>query len=274
MEQRKSRLTTVTGKTRDQSEAERRQIQHEARFPALRSMGEARRYAAMPDSPSGLVGAGQVYEAVKAAVSAAVEGVHAFYHRLLGDEAFRRLHDAYEARDGDWSQQDTQLVLGSMEGAQAASRDRSGYLNSSGRVDGEALLVVLREQVAEHGYAYVTGPAIAAYGKGISGLLEALGEGYAAERAETDEQAIDAFHIRHNQPSGSQAGDGTPEGGQGKEGPPPPQEPVIEPLAETPQAGPPFHCPHPGCTAAPFGSERGMKAHITAKHPKAGEPVA
>jgi hypothetical protein len=88
----KSRLTTVTGKTRDEAAREARALRHQTQFPALRSVNEAARHAALPDSPSGMVGASQTRAAVQDAVAAAVQATHDHYRRLLGESRFNALH--------------------------------------------------------------------------------------------------------------------------------------------------------------------------------------
>lgn len=118
--QEQKRMTSGTGKTRQQVLAERRGLSEEAHHPgvrdALRHIAEVKAGTSRDLSGAALPGV-QINAAILSAVSAAVEATHAFYRRVLGDEAFFAAYARWQrGEDG---------------GAQ-----RSGYLNSSGDAGG------------------------------------------------------------------------------------------------------------------------------------------
>jgi hypothetical protein len=230
------RMTSVTGRTRDQIQQERAGLKQEAHHPGVRA---AKAHLAQAEQrlekagPGGMVPLSVAQDLTRVAVEGAVQAVHGLYRVLLGEDTFARIHAAREgAREGDWSPQDEQLVLtGTQDG-------RSGYLNSSGRA--EDSVQGAQEPLTADG---------------------ALATGQCSGNVEVESQG------NSNQPSGSQAGDGTPEGGQGKEGPPPQEEPDAEQQGDPPPPPPPGNplaCGHPGCDFV-AGGERGLKAHKTAK---------
>ncbi len=292
MPEHKSRLTTVTGQSREEAEAERRRTQHQSKFPSLRSANEAARHndesariAAMPQSPSGLVGAGQAHDAVRAAVAGAVEGVHDFYRRRMGDDAFNSLHGKSGALPEGWTPQD--------------AGDSAGASTLTGRGDGQPRFIGPDVEVdAEHGYRRIGNRVAESVGGEAADTIvdpgdrdvrpigivtpetapepvkktpaELLGAdstqqddggvvGGGGGRDGDDEGESDggkpnllsrvasAVGLKgDSQPAGGQASAGTPEGGKGEEDSPPKHR----------------------CDQCDFvaGSERGLKAHKTAKH--------
>lgn len=113
--QHQKRMTSGTGKTREQVLAERRGLSEQAHHPgvrqALRRIAEVKAGTGQDVSGAMLPGV-QVNAAIMTAVSAAVEATHAFYRRVLGDEAFFRAYARYQRGEADeWSPQDQQLTL-------------------------------------------------------------------------------------------------------------------------------------------------------------------
>lgn len=277
--QEQKRMTSGTGKTRQQVLAERRGLSEEAHHPgvrdALRHIAEVKAGTSRDLSGAALPGV-QINAAILSAVSAAVEATHAFYRRVLGDEAFFTAYARWQrGEDGDTqgsgylnSSGDAGGVLGGGSGRED-EEDQTGDNQPAGDdtellVSPEDIVSALRNDMAAGaGVGYITGQALALYGKGLDGLLADLGEGYVAQQAEQDGAPLDAYRITRstiNQPAGGQAGAGTPGGGQGKEAPPPSDPP--------PPHATEFPCPQCKAAGVDFkaGSEAGLKAHQRARH--------
>jgi hypothetical protein len=341
MPKTKSRLTTVTGQTRREAEEERRRTLHQANFPALRSRAEAARHAAMPSSPSGMVGEGQLRQAVSAAVNA----VHDFYRDRLGDEDFLKVHrvdrgfgpmkvpdgtityprstdqeplalmpDGVTYRSAQGGTDDAEAIAQgqprvegpNVEGQQSFRRignrvalavaaedsPAAGTLMETPDVDPRPIGVVTKANVgdaqptplalAPREVQEAAGLPLALEGSGIAdqgGRIDEPDEDVDDEEDADEEEASTqddgggvvgggggkdgggilsrvkeaagalAGTIRDtNQPASGQAGAGTSEEGDKKEAPPTT-----------------FKCPVKGC-GFEAGSERGLKAHTTAKH--------
>lgn len=329
-----SRMTTVTGKSRTDAEKERTDALHQAKFPALRSVGEAARHAAMPESPSGMVGQGQVQDIVREAVRAAIEGTHDAYRRRLGDEEFKRLQggsgvvgggggksedeggtrvlaDGVSYRSSQGGLDDAEAVMAgqprvegpNVEGTESFRRIGSrvavaiagtpaeGTLMETPDKDERPIGVVTRANTrgttptplafVEQSEQDAKGLDVALEGKGIAGDDDEETERQMQEAAEDDgvdlafrpssklDESLDAETgaerdekqpgvlsraasavsniITGNQSAGSKPGADTAEAGQGKEAP-----------------APEFGCKKCGME---FGSQRGLDAHVRAKHP-------
>jgi hypothetical protein len=238
------RLTSVTGRSRDELAEERAAARADIAFTrGLAGNPRHARIGAVPavqPSPSGLIGLAQAQEMVQSAVTGAVEGVHSFYRGLLGDERWRDAYTRYHSM-GAVSVDANRGIIG---GQPADHFDAPGTPLPDG-----ASYRPHRPIEAEPFYMNAALDADTTQdAEGRSGYISSSGRGQEEPQqtgSAADGEFVESMEVEDNEPAMSQADAGTPEGASGEE-------------------GPPFPCNQCDFEA---GSKRGLKAHKTTKHP-------
>jgi hypothetical protein len=228
------RLTSVTGRSRDELAEERAAARADVAFTrGLAGNPRHARIGAVPTvqpSPSGLIGLAQAQEMVQSAVTGAVEGVHAFYRDLLGEERWRDAYTRYHSM-GAVSVDPNRGIIG---GRPAAEHDTEPYYPY--------------RPIEEEPY-FMESSLEAAHDadEGRSGYISSSGRDGEPQQSGTAPggESVELMEVEDNEPAMSQADAGTPEGASREE-------------------GPPFPCDQCDFQA---GSARGLKAHKTTKHP-------
>ena len=123
-------MTTVTGLTVEQMEAQARDAEREAQHPSMRTPQAVAANASM-GAGNGFIGASQVAQMVVDAVDVAVKETHALYHShglyLPGDhpEGEQARIDGNVAR-AEWSKQDDAVLNGTAGDQPAGSQASAG----------------------------------------------------------------------------------------------------------------------------------------------------